>query len=104
MNNQNQFHTITLTGLIQLLSKCSVFPFSGGKRAPTEESNKMCRCTIPNCMKLGLSEHLSKKHDLTCLVKQPWAMFIFSPNFGYDTSFPILKSLLPVKISSTYRK
>ena len=31
---------------------------SGGKRAPTEESNKMWRCTIPNCMKLGLSEHL----------------------------------------------
>ena len=51
-------YTITLTGVIQLLSKCSVFPFSGGKRAPTEESNKMCRCTIPNCMKLGLSEHL----------------------------------------------
>ena len=33
-------YTITLTGVIQLLSKCSVFPISGGKRAPTEESNK----------------------------------------------------------------
>ena len=58
INNQNQFYTITLTGVIQLLSKCSFFPFSGGKRAPTEESNKMCKCTIANCMKLGLSEHL----------------------------------------------
>ena len=58
MNNQNQFYTITLTGVIQLLSKCSVFSFSGGKRAPTEESNKMCKCTIANCMKLGPSEHL----------------------------------------------
>ena len=27
-----------LTGVIQLLSKCSVFSFSGGKTAPTQES------------------------------------------------------------------
>ena len=36
---------IKLTGVIQLLSKCSVFSFSGGKRAPTT-GNKSQKSTM----------------------------------------------------------